>query len=1122
MSISGSHQISVFAWNCGGSWLTHINDPYIRSFLSSHAVFTIIDPCISTAHLPSVIIPGYTVIPSLRHYSTPFSTRSFGGILSYVSNSFFPHVVVVQDNQSNDLDQLIFRMGDLHFVFVYIPQPQSSVLSRLEVGPWDALCGEVATLQKTKEKFVIMGDFNAHIADRTPSGIYQHRTSTDHRFDTYGSELLNLCAKRCYILNGDSNFEPGGEPTFLCNDNVGSSVIDYCLVSTDVYLHSSSLSFYIHSAIARLDHLPIVVSLRCLFPPPPEVRQELPYAQVAQKARTSGKRNSADSLLKNLMGDSAKIANTEVILPVGPLPDAPSGARLRRDLSRLARSSGFRDDPSMRAEYKLLYAKLHKLRHSKYILSRKSLRDRLLRCQGRRAYWDFVRRVRRSGVDVSTDSSDTLKHFKALLSRASASSPTQQSTFASAVSSSSFSSSLPSSAPRPLRPLPGDPFFYSEDEIVLCLDEPLDPDDVELALKRMKASACGEDKVTVRGLHGIDSEQIAAFFHELSTLDCLPASWSRSILVPIPKVHNPSVSQLRGLSIQTCIRRLYSKCLLPRLERWMEGDCIIPHGQSGFRKGYRTTDNLFILRCIHERCVQDGRELFIGLLDTHKAFDEVDRDRLFLKLHSMGARGSLVNMLRRLYTDTKTVLRLRGRYSSPFGVDKGVLQGDPLSPLLFIIYIAELDTSDRLCDPVLSGIRISDLFLADDIALPSCDPAGFQRKLDSASEQLSEIGLRLNPSKSVWLRLGKTSKNDYSFFAGVGDDRDAMREVQSARYLGFDLVAGSKWDISTYVSRIIGKARAVSTSLFQQRGRLGPVNADFMMRLYHNLVDSYFVYAAEVSFDTSVGQERQLNQILLNHARSAMGLPPNCIRLILLIDNAVLLVSHRRLQLAARYLAYASELPSNRYVAAAMRDSVDLAASAGKGLFWEFTSRLGKIDASLDTSPRRRLGVEVQKALVESLDSAWQILVSGSSRLSIHLMSVSEVSDLRKTAKKLRYTRILSLEGCRAIARLRASAHNLNIERLRRADVPREERFCPVHTDVVETELHAIMYCSDHDVARETFLSRLYTLSPSLSKKTKRQLLLSTILNPPADVAACVGTFLFKVFERVDQRYLRA
>lgn len=366
--------------------MSHLNDPHTRSLFMMYSIVAIIDPCIFPSHLPSIAIPGYTVMHSFRHSSSSFSTRAFGGILCYVADSLFPFVDVIQDNRENDLDQLIFSFGDCVFAFVYIPQPQSSVLLCMAVSPWDSLGGEIAVLYKTKKQFVILGDFNAHIGQKVPTGIPQHCSSTDSRTDAYGAELLALCASyRCYILNGDSSFEPAGKPTFLCSDNLGSSVIDYCLVSSTVYQLAAvnHFTFDVLPPFGCLDHLPLGLTLRCCFPPLLSVRRELRYTQVRV---ANGKSNEADTALDKLMTDLANVVNTVAIKPIPPIKDPVSGSKLRREMARLARLPGFRQNPISRGRYREHYKRLQELRKVTHLTLKPSLQDQLLDCQGRRAY----------------------------------------------------------------------------------------------------------------------------------------------------------------------------------------------------------------------------------------------------------------------------------------------------------------------------------------------------------------------------------------------------------------------------------------------------------------------------------------------------------------------------------------------------------------------------------------------------------------------------------------------------------------------------------------------------------------------------------------------------------------
>jgi hypothetical protein len=87
------------------------------------------------------------------------------------------------------------------------------------------------------------------------------------------------------------------------------------------------------------------------------------------------------------------------------------------------------------------------------------------------------------------------------------------------------------------------------------------------------------------------------------------------------------------------------------------------------------------------------------------------------RLRKYGAEGRLIEILKELYLSPEAALRVNGRFSDFYQLPLGVLQGDPISPLLFVVYMSALCTSDP-DDPSLSGISIPELMLADDIWYP--------------------------------------------------------------------------------------------------------------------------------------------------------------------------------------------------------------------------------------------------------------------------------------------------------------------------------------------------------------------------------------------------------------------
>ena len=111
--------------------------------------------------------------------------------------------------------------------------------------------------------------------------------------------------------------------------------------------------------------------------------------------------------------------------------------------------------------------------------------------------------------------------------------------------------------------------------------------------------------------------------------------------------------------------------------------------KKGFRKFRGTTDAL--LRVTQDICNGFNRkESTAGLfIDIEKAYDSVWRDGLLFKLKEMGIRGRVWAWIRNFLTDRKAVINIAGERTQEFDSNIGLPQGSVISPLLFILFIAD-------------------------------------------------------------------------------------------------------------------------------------------------------------------------------------------------------------------------------------------------------------------------------------------------------------------------------------------------------------------------------------------------------------------------------------------------
>ena len=92
-----------------------------------------------------------------------------------------------------------------------------------------------------------------------------------------------------------------------------------------------------------------------------------------------------------------------------------------------------------------------------------------------------------------------------------------------------------------------------------------------------------------------------------------------------------SVNNYRGITLLSCHGKLFTNILNSRLSNWAENYYIYIEGQSGFRSGMGTIDNIFVLHSLINHFVNNNNKLFCAFADFSKAFDYVARDNLWYK-----------------------------------------------------------------------------------------------------------------------------------------------------------------------------------------------------------------------------------------------------------------------------------------------------------------------------------------------------------------------------------------------------------------------------------------------------------------------------------------------------------
>ena len=115
-------------------------------------------------------------------------------------------------------------------------------------------------------------------------------------------------------------------------------------------------------------------------------------------------------------------------------------------------------------------------------------------------------------------------------------------------------------------------------------------------------------------------------------------------------------------------------------------NCELPDVQAGFRKGRGTRDQIANICWIMEKAREFQENIYFCFIDSAKAFDCVDHNKLWKILKEMGIPDHLTCLLRNLYAGQEATVRTGRGTTDWFQTGKGVCQGYISSPCLFNLY----------------------------------------------------------------------------------------------------------------------------------------------------------------------------------------------------------------------------------------------------------------------------------------------------------------------------------------------------------------------------------------------------------------------------------------------------
>jgi hypothetical protein len=240
----------------------------------------------------------------------------------------------------------------------------------------------------------------------------------------------------------------------------------------------------------------------------------------------------------------------------------------------------------------------------------------------------------------------------------------------------------------------------------------------------------------------------------------MPEIVNSTVLVLIPKVKNAQeLTQFRPIALCNVLYKICSKVISNRL-RVVLGD-IISEEQSAFVPGRLITDNVLVAyESIHYLKNKKGKSGACAVkLDMAKAYDRVEWQYLRAIMLQLGFSESWTALIMKCVESVTFSVRVNGHFSETFKPSRGIRQGDPISPYLFLLCAEGLSSMLKHTGPqfLAKGVRvgvhapwISHLLFADDCLLfTQASQRGGQRLMEILQAYQQGSSQMVNTAKSA-------------------------------------------------------------------------------------------------------------------------------------------------------------------------------------------------------------------------------------------------------------------------------------------------------------------------------------------------------------------------------------
>ena len=370
-------------------------------------------------------------------------------------------------------------------------------------------------------------------------------------------------------------------------------------------------------------------------------------------------------------------------------------------------------------------------------------------------------------------------------------------------------------------------------------------DDVLKILNKMKAKtssdADGMSMILLKLIKEDLADPIALLINQSLASGIFPTKFKLAKVLPLmKKPNNYGIENFRPISLLNTVSKVLEKCVFNQVYNYFDYNKLFFVSQYGYRKCHSTENACLELidRISHQL---DSKQTPICLfLDLSKAFDTLDHNILLSKLQYYGLTDTPLKWFSSYLSERQQYVELDGLKSSTAPINTGVPQGSILGPLLFIIYINDINNASKIFNASLyaDDTSLNTVISAFDIDRNNTISKKINDELSLINEWLASNKLSLNVAKTKFMLFRFPQKSKVSMpKLELQINGTSIEQVRTFDFLGLVINDTLSWKdhvnkISLKITKVIAVMRKIKHL----------VNSSILLKIYNSLILSRIHY----------------------------------------------------------------------------------------------------------------------------------------------------------------------------------------------------------------------------------------------------------------------------------------